>query len=311
MLNNQDRLKRLAYVAHRYYIDDCKQSDIAKEMGVSRPLISRLLTEAKALGVVEITVHQPDEESHLLLNELCSAFFLRGGALSADGIDDKSTNYTLCQSAYTLLNEIPSRRLGIGWGHFIGQFVSYLEENPPATSKVEHLLPLVGNAGISIRNYHSNENVRLMAQRLEAVPHFLYLPALAESYEEKQLLCSTELFQQIQRQWRKMDTTLVNIGNYPSSPDFASRARYGDLLQKKKACGRLLSYFFNAEGEIIRSANDFAIQIPLEELSACPNVVGVCSANTSTQALLGALRTGMFTHIVAREELAREVLDQL
>ncbi len=39
--------------------------------------------------------------------------------------------------------------------------------------------------GFPIRNYHSNENVRLLAQYLGARPHFLYLPALPESLDEK------------------------------------------------------------------------------------------------------------------------------
>ena len=39
---NQEKQKKLAYVARRYYLDDQKQSDIAQELGVSRPLISRI-----------------------------------------------------------------------------------------------------------------------------------------------------------------------------------------------------------------------------------------------------------------------------
>lgn len=74
----------------------------------------------------------------------------------------------------------------------------------------------MGNASIPARNYQSNENVRLMAQQLGAAPHFLYLPALPDSLEEKQLLCSTEVYRQIYQQWEQIDTALVNIGNYPS-----------------------------------------------------------------------------------------------
>ena len=54
---NQEKQKRLAYVARRYYLDDQKHSDIAQELGVSRPLISRMLSEARELGIVEVTVH--------------------------------------------------------------------------------------------------------------------------------------------------------------------------------------------------------------------------------------------------------------
>ena len=40
-----ERQKKLAYVAKRYYLEDQKQSDIAQELGVSRPLVSRMLSE--------------------------------------------------------------------------------------------------------------------------------------------------------------------------------------------------------------------------------------------------------------------------
>ena len=56
---SEEKQKKLAYVARRYYLDDWKQSDIAKELGVSRPLISRMLTEAREHGVVEIRIHDP------------------------------------------------------------------------------------------------------------------------------------------------------------------------------------------------------------------------------------------------------------
>ena len=77
---------------------------------------------------------------------------------------------------------------------------------------------------------------------------------------------------------------LVNIGNFPSVPDFASEARYGDLLIRQKAVGRILNYFMDSQGHIIRSDTDYAIQIPLELLTRTRHVVGICSANTSPKA---------------------------
>jgi len=165
--------------------------------------------------------------------------------------------------------------------------VTWLETNPQQDSSITDICPLVGNANIPARNYQSNENVRLMAQQFGAASHFLYLPALPDNQEEKRLLCSTEVYHQIEQQWEQIDTALVNIGNYPSSPDFASLVRYGDLLQKQHACGRMLIYYFNEDGTVIQSDQDFAIQIPLDLLRKCPNIIGVCSANTSEKALCG------------------------
>lgn len=305
---SEEKQKKLAYVARRYYLDDWKQSDIAKELGVSRPLVSRMLAEAREHGVVEIRIHDPAARQGQLVEQLRHSTSIRDGVLVEDGQDDDATNQLLSQGAVQLLWQLRSRRLGIGWGHLIGQLVTWLEAHPQLSSTVTDICPLVGNASIPARNYQSNENVRLIAQQLGAAPHFIYLPALPDSLEEKQLLCSSEIYRQIQTQWDKMDTALVNIGNYPSSPDFASLVRYGDLLQQEHTCGRLLVYYFNPQGKVIQSEQDFAIQIPLEQLRRCPNIIGVCSANTSIRALQGALKTGLFTHLVARADLVRSAL---
>lgn len=305
-----EKQKKLAYVAQKYYIEDQKQSDIARDLGVSRPLISRMLSEARELGIVEITIHEPGAREARLLERLQLSSSIRGGILVEDGANDDATNRLLSQGAVELLRQLGGRRLGVGWGYLIGQLVSWLEENPQPNSTITDICPLVGNASIPARNYQSNENVRLMAQQMGATPHFLYLPALPESLEEKQLLCSTEVYRQIQQQWERLDTALVNIGDYPSSPDFASLVRYGNLLQQQRACGRMLIYYFNEDGFIIQSEQDFAIQIPIDILKRCPNIIGVCSANTSAKALRGALKSGFFTHIAARAELIKTLLDR-
>ena len=135
---------------------------------------------------------------------------IRGGVLVEDGEDDDATNQTLSKGAVELLGQLGAHRLGVGWGHLIGQLVTWLEENPQPHSGVTDICPLVGNASIPARNYQSNENVRLMAQQLGAAPHFLYLPALPDSLEEKQLLCSTEVYRQIYQQWEQIDTAPVS-----------------------------------------------------------------------------------------------------
>ena len=306
---SMEKRKRLAYVARRYYLDDQRQSDIARELGISRPMVSRLLAEARELGVVEITVHDPETRAARLMERLRGMSSVRGGVLIEDSGDNDDENRRLSEGAVQLLGQLGAKRLGVGWGYLIGQIVSWLEKNPQTDSSVTDICPLVGNASIPARNYPSNENIRLMAQQLGASPHFLYLPALPESIEEKEVLCSTELYRQVYREWEALDTALVNIGDYPSSPDFASLVRYGSLLQERRACGRMLVYYFNEDGYVIESDQDFAIQIPIDVLRRCPNIIGVCSANTSAKAVRGALRSGFFTHIVARSDLIEGVLE--
>lgn len=308
------KMQRLAYVARQYYLENRNQSDIAKELGISRPLVSRMLSEARAAGIVEIIIHDPIPSARQLMEQLGQKTSIRGGFLVSDSSDQWLTDQEISRSAFALLEQLEARSLGVGWGAAIGYFADWLEAHPKADSPIAEVFPLVGNASVASRNYHSTENVRLLAKYLGAQPHFLYLPVQAESMADKRLLCSTEVYRQIQSQWNGMDTALLNIGNYPAIPDFSSSAdrydRYGGKLEENMACGRFLAYFFNRTGHIISSPQDFSIQIPLEQLRRCPNVVGLCSDSTTLDALEGALNTGLFTHLVARADLVRQFLEK-
>ncbi len=300
------RYDRLADVAKKYYIDSMIQSEIAKELGISRPLVSRMLSEAKEFGIVDIKINDFDnikKNTPITTSDIIAKFSLKNLQVVKDGTNNKITNKNICHEAVALLKDINTCRLGIGWGHIIGELVNYIQTEATNLNNIEHVMPLVGNANIAMRNYHSNENTRIIAEHLNATPHFLSLPAIAECLDEKQLLCSTEIYKQAYNEWLTLDTVIVNIGNYPSTPDFASYARYGELLRESKACGRILAYFLNEQGEIIHSNNDFAIQIPLKTLSSRKNIIGICSANTSAQALKGALSSNICTHIITSKSL--------
>ncbi len=307
MLKEMEKREKLAYVAQRYYLDDWKQSDIAKELGISRPMVSRMLKEARELGVVEINIQSPDLDGKALFRMLEQRYRIKGGVLvDGEGRDDQ-INRKLSAAAISLLDILKSKRLGLGWGHLIGEMVQYLEEEAVDT-RILTVCPLIGNAGIPIRQYQTSESVRVVAQQLGATPYFLNLPALPDDCVERDIFCGTESYRRMEKQWGRMDTAFVNIGNHPSTPDFASGARYGVLLQQNHACGRILCYFVNREGNVIHSEQDFALQIPLQTLGECKNVVGLCSANTNIAALEGALNTGLFTHLVVTRNLLNELL---
>lgn len=48
------KIQRLISIAKLYCLENTTQSEIVKRVGVSRPLISKFLTEARELGFVKI-----------------------------------------------------------------------------------------------------------------------------------------------------------------------------------------------------------------------------------------------------------------
>ena len=310
MSNSAKKLEKLVRIAQLYYQEEKTQSEIAKIYGVSRPLVSRMLREAKELGIVEIRIRPPRERDSQVLSRAKAAFGIQGGALVGDSANDNMVNRELAEAAIHYLCELEGAHFGIGWGTVIGEFITALEEKSPRQSTLKTVCPLVGNSGICNRNYHPNENVRIFAQQTFAEPYYLHTPAFAESQQDMELIHQMEHYKAVYHQWEQLDVALVNIGNYPSVPDFAAAARYGEMLSTRRPAGRLLAYFYDDEGKILRSDTDYAIQIPTGVLARCPNVIGICSANVTPRTLLGALRTGLITHLIAREWLVQEALER-
>ncbi|MCJ7992764.1 helix-turn-helix domain-containing protein [Priestia sp. OVS21] len=67
MLNWEER-KQMVKLANLYYIEGWTQQQIAKKVGVSRPIISKLLQRAKELGIIEVYIK--DESVHTVDLEL-------------------------------------------------------------------------------------------------------------------------------------------------------------------------------------------------------------------------------------------------
>ena len=74
MTSADKRIERMVTVARMYYEQDMTQNEIAKALGISRPLVSILLTEAKACGIVTFQIHDVANSSQLLINQLENKF---------------------------------------------------------------------------------------------------------------------------------------------------------------------------------------------------------------------------------------------
>lgn len=306
---DKSKLQKLTEIAHLYYEQDLTQNEIAKRYGVSRPLISRMLKEAKAAGIVKIEICSPFPEGSYVMEQAMECFHIRGGKAVSNRGNDNLTNDAISGAAISYLQELKQSAYGIGWGHIIGNLVSLMEKSEPVDGLAVRICPLIGNSGVGNRNYHSNELVRIFALQCHAVPEYFYAPFIVASEQEREIFEELESYRQIEKIWAGLDVALVNIGNYPSVPDFASEARYGDILRKEKAVGKILNYYLDVNGRIFHSENDYALQIPLEMLEKVKHVVGICSANTSPKALVGALRTGLIHHLVAPEAVLREAVE--
>jgi len=135
-----DELRLMTRVARMYYERDMRQSDIARQLGLSQATISRLFNRARDEGIVRISVNVPQGVYSEMEEELIATYDLRD-AIVVDCVSENEQivqrdigaagKYTTKEvSIFNTLNSPSSVRWWEAIGHRIypDQFVAYVEK---------------------------------------------------------------------------------------------------------------------------------------------------------------------------------------
>ncbi len=309
MISIEKKLQRLAAVAAMYYEENLTQSEIAKRIGVSRPMVSKLLADAKELGVVTITIRQAVNPHQMLASQLAERYALQQVIVVKGERAAADTNASIARAAFDLMTSFPApHRIGMGWGSMAGKMADYVESCDSIEPLQGELVPLIGGIKASFRSYHPNELVRILADKTGLNAAYLYMPAIFDSSEERLLFENTEAFRAIHAKWSRLTTAILNLSNYPSSPDIATAGRFDSRLALERAAGYFLAHYYDEKGSFIEPKRDIAMQISVEQLRATPNVIAMCNCLVQPESLAGALHTGVIDHLVLGDELAVSLL---
>ncbi|HWP63543.1 MAG TPA: sugar-binding domain-containing protein, partial [Candidatus Binatia bacterium] len=302
-------------VAELYYLRDLTQPEIARLTGFSVSKVSRLLAQARSLGVVRISVEPPSEVGPAVARALADRFGVEVH-LTPGGDPHPSVAARLCGvgAAEVITRELPrSGVVGITGGYTIGALVSALPrlERPELT-----VVPLVG--GWDTRNPHldCNELVRRFAERLSAEVRFLHAPGMLDSEETKLALLRDSGIAATTRYWERLSLAIVGTSGGP-----LARPGYGTVMDRldeagrrrladKEVVGDLGGHLFRADGSFVDDEwSRRTIAIPIELLRRTPRVVLVAAGSNKVDAVAGALRSGLVHVLVTDRATAEAVLE--
>lgn len=310
MIPAEEKIERMIAVARMYYEHDMNQSQIAKALGISRPLVSVLLTEAKACGIVTITINDINMNTEKLAECLKDRFLLKNVVLVPDEAVAGETNLAVARTAYNYCfdKKNADRSVGIGWGSMMGHMADLVESLEDEKRNKGSIFPLTGGISSVIRGYHTNEIVRIFALKTGKTADFLYVPALFDTNAELELVKRTEPYTIIQNKWNEMEQVLVSVSNFPSYPDMGVKTIYGDRLMKEHAVGRILAHYYDKNGNVIHPDEDSTLQASIAQMKKA-QVVAVCSKQVKAVAVAGALRLGLIDTLILPQSLTKQVVE--
>jgi len=311
-LSSED-FERLARIAHRYFVDDRTQAEIAQEFGLSRPKVQRLLERARWTGVVTIHVAAPPGLNLDLESRLREEFRLADAIVAPRRADPGSQREAVARVAAQYLE----RRLrggmtvAVGHGRDTGEVPRFFR--PRHRLDVEFVSAMGGSSRVDTPT-NPNEICQALAAAGGGRARNLYAPAYVESADMRDRLLAEEAVVHALGAAAGADMALVGIG---SVDDGCTMVRSGCLslgeiaqLRRDGAVGDILGNYVAADGRLIAAPHRARlVALSIDELHRIPTVMAVVSEVEKPMAIFGVLRAGVVDVLVLDEGNALAVLE--
>lgn len=304
----------LRLVAELYYARELRQPEIATLTGFSVSKVSRLLSQAREVGVVSIAIEPSPEGRPALARELEARFGVEVAITPGHEVDP-ATASRLCGlgAATPVSGWLPERGIvGVTGGLTMDALASALPrlDRPELT-----VVPVVGGWDARNRYLDVNELARRIADRLGGQARFLHAPGIVDTVAMKEALIADSAVAGTIALWSDIRVAILGIGGSPvAHPGYGTiMDRLDDVSRRSLADLRIVGdvggHFFRTDGSLVE--NDWMnriLAIPTDALRRIERVIGVSAGPTKVTAILGALRTGLLAALATDRPTAEAIL---
>ncbi|MGM0878606.1 MAG: sugar-binding transcriptional regulator [Bacillota bacterium] len=315
MVVGWEERRQLVKVANLYYIDGWTQEQIAKKVGVSRPIISKLLQKARDYKVVEVYIKDENVHTVHLEQQLERKYGLKDViVVSTVGLTPEMIKRAVGQAgAYYLskcLKKKNVNRLGISWGSTLAELV---KEYPFERREEMNIVPLVGGMGTQHVEIHANQLAYELAKKMNCTCSYLYAPAIVETKELKDHLVAMKEISSVLEEGKEVDIALIGLGNpYNGSMRNLGYLQDNELKELRKigVVGDIGSRFFDESGVAVEHPlNDKVIALSLEQLKEIREVIGVIEGTHKIESINAALKGNYLDVLITDEQTALALLE--
>jgi DNA-binding transcriptional regulator LsrR (DeoR family) len=296
-----------------YYEEGATQSQIADEVGVSRSLISKYLSKARELGIVEIVIHDDKIHPYRQLEGKIERLYSLREVVCIPNLGGESSKSRLGAAASKYLLRVlkNGQTVGVSAGttlHEVAKSLTSPQSYPSVT-----FVPLVGGMGNERMDIHANHIVAQLAESIHAQYKLLHAPVMVDSKEAKEIFMRQNSILNVFELATRSDIAIVGIGGTPEHSTMVNSYLGQDhkgYFDQGDVVGDICYNFINKNGHAADSSwNEKIITLDLERLKEIPLVVGVACGIEKVKAIKAALEGKLIQVLITDEETAQALLD--
>ena len=305
--------------AQLYYLQDQTMETIAHELRTSRSSVSRLLTHARATGLVEIHVRSPLDQTNQLQRDLHDRFGITSHIVPISGqISDVDRLERVAITAARLLVQFVDSNmiLGIAWGSTIGAISRHLVVKETTNSQIVQLNG-AGNTQSTGIDY-SSEILQRFGAAFGATVQQFPVPAFFDKSSTRDAVWEERSTRRIVDLQRRMDVALFGLGS--PFAEVPSRVYIGEYLEPADyeslsasgVVGDVATVFYREDGSSNNiPMNDRGSGPALSILRRAARRIGVVSGVSKLPALRGSLAADVITDLIIDDGTARALLESM
>jgi deoxyribonucleoside regulator len=301
-------------VARAYYEQGLTQEQIGSGMNLSRSQVSRYLSEAREVGIVQFRIIDLGTRDETLQNALLNRFpkLRKAVVIPLFSEDIRMARQTIGVACAQYLQEAVHSGdcLGIGSGRTIRQAILALKSHPVPNLSVVQVMGSLGHEAIDI---DFNELTRAAATAFGARPYYVNAPAIVGAGSAAELEAANPIIHDSLERARHATVYLVGIGSYESSQLFA---RVGlipqpdfQYLWSQELVGDICARFFDFDGNEYKAPfSERIVGIELKDLKQARLSIGVAGGHDKAAPLRAALHTGWINVVITDEQTGHLIL---
>jgi len=301
----------------RYYVQDETMESIARYLKLSRSSVSRLLAEARSIGMVRISLDTPHGSSSPIARSLAAIFGVRVHMVTVGDSAAVATRLErVAKLAAVLLRDSVSDGdlIGVAWGITLSSIVPFLEPRPLHDAIIVQM-----NGGTNVHDTsarHVAAILQAISSNFDARIVQFPVPAFFDYAETKQAMWRERSVQSVLSLQERLNVAIFGIGSiYGRVPSFVYTTGFLDdaemaRLKSQGVVGDVCTVLLREDGTYKDiEVNQRASGLTPLELQRIPIRIGVVGDPARASALLGALRAKTITDLVCDDSTARAVLE--